>query len=180
MDLNKAVVVIDTYSHLLRTNYHKAMSPKTLNEAMEAAAAVVGVFKLLPCQEYQTKFYKTYPQVGHTLNQYYNDTLAFLLDGKRRLSGHEFYRDLFETYLKHYDDTKEFTGGESLGGKMLSAMLGVQGRMNNFGPSHQTLDVDTRLLSYADHELLSLWVTRKGGFIDMFDTLSNFTKLARP
>lgn len=180
MDLNNAMMIVEEYNHLLRTQYQKAMDPVVLDRALGAAALIMSLFRLIPAQESQSVFYSKHPHVGHTLNQYYNDTVAFLLDSKKRLSGHEFYRDLFETYVHSYSKTKDFDGGTSLGGKMLSAMLGIKGRMVNYGTTHQTIDVDCRLLSYADHELLSLWVTRKGGFIDLFDTLSNFIKLSRP
>lgn len=180
MDLNKACLELPRFKKLLETNTKEAFEPHNFNRGMEAAATIFKCFRVLAHPDSQKALYELNKHMALTLNSFYNETASFILDNKPRKSGLNFYLSLLEAYLDEIKASKTPRTSESLGGSILASMIGVRSIVRSRGDRHQAIDLDDRLLSYADHELFALYVTRKAGVIDMIDTLSIFLKIAHP
>ncbi|QXO09490.1 hypothetical protein pEaSNUABM11_00066 [Erwinia phage pEa_SNUABM_11] len=180
MDFNNAEQVLKTYMGKLAENPILVHDDKLIHDTLPAVAVILARFRLCSSSAVQEVLYDEYPQIGFTFNQFYNETVAFVLDGKRRDMSVGQWSVLMQQYMNDVHGTKYVRQTGSLGSRMMAASFGDSGKVRNLGPSHQTLTPDTRLLSYADHELLAQWLTRVNGLSDMVSSLAVFLKIARP
>lgn len=177
---NMAEKKIKNFMAIMTQNPVETQDDLLLHDTLEACAVVLPYFRMLGAQSVQDVLYDEYPQVGFTFNTFYNETVAFLLDGKRRSTSIGQWSVLMTSYMNDIRNTKtvEHTGG--LGSRLTAAAFGRAGKVRNMGSAHQTWKADSRLLSYADHELLARWMTRPNGLSDMISSLAVFLKIARP
>jgi len=180
MDFNNAEQAIKEYMDLLSQNAVLVHDDAVIHAVLPACAVVLARFRLCALQSVQEVLYDEYPQIGFTFNTFYNETVQFLLDGKRREISVGQYSILMQQYMNDVHGTKYVRQTGSLGSRMMAASFGDSGQVRNLGNAHQTQKPDTRLLSYADHELLAQWLTRVNGLSDMVSSLAVFLKIARP
>lgn len=179
-EFSVAVERIKSYMSILSKNPIDTHDDEVIHKTLEAAAVVLPYFRLMAADSLQQVLYDEYPQVGFTFNTFYNESVAFLLDGKRRNVTLGQWSTLLSSYMNDVRNTKnvEQTGG--LGSRLLAAAFGRRGTVRNMGSAHQSIECSKRLLSYADHELLARWMTRPNGLSDMISSLAVFLKIARP
>lgn len=179
-DFNLAEKKIKNFMAIMTQNPVDTHDDKLLHDTLEACAVVLPYFRMLGAQSVQDVLYDEYPQVGFTFNTFYNESVAFLLDGKRRSTSIGQWSVLMTSYMNDVHNTKsvEHTGG--LGSRLIAAAFGRAGKVRDMGKAHQSWTADARLLSYADHELLARWMTRPNGLSDMISSLAVFLKIARP
>lgn len=180
MDFNKGTEIINAYMAKLEQNPILTRDDEIIHEVIAAAAAILPRFKLMASVSVQQVLYDEFPQVGFTFNTFYNETVAFLLDGERRLTSIGQYSVIFAAYMNDIHGTKYVKQTGSLGSRMIASSFGDSGKVRTMGKAHQSLSPDVRLLSYADHELLARWLTRVNGLSDMISTLAVFLKITRP
>jgi hypothetical protein len=180
MDFNNAEQVIKTYMGKLSENPILVHDDSLIHETLPALAVVLPRFRLCAAPAVQQVLYDEFPQIGFTFNTFYNETVKFVLDGKRRDMSVGQWSVLMQQYMNDVHGTKFVRQTGSLGSRMMAASFGDSGKVRNLGASHQTLTPDNRLLSYADHELLAQWLTRVNGLSDMVSSLAVFLKIARP
>ncbi|HHS7556396.1 TPA: hypothetical protein ACTPQ1_004688 [Salmonella enterica] len=179
-NFNLAEKLIKNYMAKLTQNPVLVHDDELIHETLGAAAVVLPYFRLMAAESVQQVLYDEYPQVGFTFNTFYNETAAFLLDGKRRTVSTGQWSVLLVSYMNDVHSTKQVEHTGSLGSRLLAAAFGRSGSVRSMGKAHQTYQADTRLLSYADHELLARWMTRPNGLSDMISSLAVFLKIARP
>jgi len=180
MDFNNAERLIKDYMAKLTENPVSVHDDELIHTTLEAAAVILPYFKMMGAESLQQVLYDDYPQIGFTFNTFYNETVAFLMDGKRRDMNVGQWSVLIQQYMNDVRGTKNVRETGSLGSRMIAASYGKSGQVRNLGTAHQSLVADTRLISYADHELLARWMTRVNGVSDMFSSLAVFLKIARP
>lgn len=179
-DFNVAEQIIKRYMDALVKNPISVHDDGVIHGVLPAIAAVLPYFRLVSAEASQKVMYDEFPQIGFTFNTLYNETVAFVVDGKKRSTDLVTWSTLIATYMNDVRSTKYVRENGSLGARMISAAFGRSGTVRNMGTAHQSLTADQRLLSYADHELLARWLTRVNGLSDMVATLAVFLKLVRP
>jgi len=179
-DFNVAERLVKRYMAKLTENPTEVHDDDLIHETLTAAAVILPYFRLLGAESVQQVLYDEFPQIGFTFNTFYNETVAFVVDGKKRPTNVGTWSVLMSTYMNDVHGTKYVQEKGSLGSRMMSAAFGQAGKVRNMGTQHQTMQPDTRLLSYADHELLARWMTRTNGLSDMIMSLAVFLKIARP
>lgn len=180
MDYSKACRVIDDYMDKLAKSPLMVHDDNVIHGVLDAAAVVLPRFKLMCVELVQNVLYDDFKQLGFTFNSFYNETMAFVLDGKRRSMGTGNYSSIIQAYMNDIRSTTSAEDFGSLGMAILNSTFGRSGTVRSMGPVHQSIVPDVRALSYADHELLAQWITRVNGLSDMITTLSVFLKIARP
>lgn len=179
-DFNVSVELIKKYMAVLTENPVEVHDDEVIHGVLQAAAVVLPFFRLYGAESVQQVLYDEFPQIGFTFNTFYNETVSFVVDGKKRTTNVGTWSVLMQTYMNDVRSTKYVEEKGSLGSRMMSAAFGRSGRVRSMGKEHQTLQPDSRLLSYADHELLARWMTRTNGLSDMITSLAVFLKIARP
>lgn len=179
-DFNQAERQLKDYMDLLTQNPIMVHDDEVIHAVLPAVAVVLPYFRLAAAESVQQVLYDEYPQIGFTYNTFYNETVAFLLDGKRRTTTVGTWSVLMTSYMNDVRGTKYVEPNGSIGARMISAAFGRAGKVREFGKSLQSMQADQRLLSYADHELLARWMTRTNGLSDMITSLAVFLKIARP
>lgn len=180
MDWINAVECVGNYMEKLRAGPAAVRDDDITHEVIRAAAVILPRFRVVASEQFQTALYDEYPQIGFTFNTFFNETVAFVLDNKRRSVPLVSWSNLLTTYMRDVAGTKMVAENGSLGGRMLAATLGQAGTVRNLGKAHQSTVVDKRLLSYADHELLAKWLICRDGFADMVSSLAVFLVITRP
>lgn len=180
MDWIESVEILRNYMEKLNASPASVRDDNVVHLTLRAAAVVLQRWRLLAGDSVQEVMYAEYPQIGFTINSYYNETVAFVVDNKPRSTPLASWSTLIETYLRDLKGTEMVEDNQSIGGRLIAASFGRAGTVRNMGKSHQATVIDTRLLSYADHELLAQWLTRKDGFADMISTLAVFISITRP
>lgn len=179
-DFNVAERVIKNYMAKLTENAVLVHDDEVIHETLEAVAVILPYFKMMGAESVQQVLYDEFPQIGFTFNTFYNESVWFIIDGKRRSTNIGTFSVLMSSYMNDVRGTKYVEEKGSIGSRMISAAFGRAGKVREMGKEHQTMQTDTRLLSYADHELLARWMTRTNGLSDMITTLAVFLKIARP
>lgn len=179
-DYSAAVRVIDDYMEKLQKNPIMVHDDSVIHGVLAAAAVILPRFRLMCVESVQRVLYDDFKQLGYTFNAFYNETIAFVLDGKRRQSGTGSYASIIQAYLNDITSTMHADDFGSLGAAILNSTFGRSGTVRSMGPVNYSIKPDMRALSYADHELLAQWITRVNGLSDMVTSLSVFLKIARP
>lgn len=179
-DFNQAERILKLYMDKLNENPILVHDDELIHSTLPAVAVVLPYFRLAAAESVQQVLYDEYPQIGFTFNTFYNETVAFILDGKRRSTNVGTWSVLMSTYMRDVHGTKYVEETGSIGARMVSAAFGKAGQVRSMGKALQTMQPDLRLLSYADHELLARWMTRTNGLSDMITSLAVFLKIARP
>lgn len=180
MDYNKAALGIEHYMDLLRQNPIMVHDDEVIHHVLECSAVILPRFKLMCVDSVQNVLYDDFKQLGLTFNSFYNETMQFILDNKRRITATGTYSSLLTAYISDIEKTQHPADFGSIGQSILNGSFGRAGTVRSFGKAHQSTTVDKRALSYADHELLAQWITRVNGLSDMITSLSVFLKIARP
>lgn len=180
MTLIEAVESLHIYMEKLNAAPASVRDDETIHRMLQVAAVLLPRWRLLAAESVQEVMYTEYPQIGFTINSYYNETVAFLVENKARMTPLASWATLVSTYMRDVAGTTEVEKNASIGARLIAASFGRAGKVRDMGKSHQSTTVDKRLLSYADHELLALWLTRKDGFADMISTLAVFISITRP
>ena len=180
MDWIEAVETLRIYMEKLNASPASVRDDATVHKVLRACAVILPRWRMIGSQSVQDVMYAQYPQIGFTINSYYNESVAFIVENKRRSVPIVSWSHLIETYLRDVAGTTEVEKPGSLGARLLSAAYGRAGKVRDMGKPHQATGVDKRLLSYADHELLAQWLTRTDGFADMVSTLAVFISITRP
>lgn len=179
-DFNQAERLLKAYMDKLTQNPVLVHDDEVIHGVLPAVAVVLPYFRLAAAESVQQVLYDEYPQIGFTFNTFYNESVAFLLDGKRRTTTVGTFSVLLTSYMSDVRGTKYVQETGSIGARMVSAAFGKAGTVRDFGKQLQSMQADQRLLSYADHELLARWMTRTNGLSDMITSLAVFLKIARP
>jgi len=179
-DFNQAERILKAYMDMLNENPVLVHDDEIIHNTLPAVAIVLPYFRLVAAESVQQVLYDEYPQIGFTFNTFYNETVAFLLDGKRRTISVGTFSVLMSTYMRDVQGTKYVAEAGSIGARMVNAAFGKSGQVRSMGKAIQSMQPDLRLLSYADHELLARWMTRTNGLSDMITSLAVFLKIARP
>lgn len=179
-DFNQAERILKSYMDKLTQNPVLVHDDEVIHTVLPAVAVVLPYFRMTAAERVQQVLYDEYPQIGFTFNTFYNETVAFLLDGKRRSTTVGTWSVLMSSYMHDVQGTKYVEQTGSIGARMVSAAFGKAGKVREFGKALQSMQADQRLLSYADHELLARWMTRTNGLSDMITSLAVFLKIARP
>lgn len=180
MDFSHAAHRITRYMDKLAQNPIMVHDDEVIHDVLEACAVVLPRFKLMCVDSVQNVLYDGFEQIGFTFNTFYNETVAFVLDGKPRIMNTGTYSSIIQAYINDVASTQKSDDFGSLGMSILNSTFGRAGTVRSMGPVHQTRVVDQRALSYADHELLARWVTRVNGLSDMVTSLSVFLKITHP
>ena len=180
MTLIEATETLHIYMEKLNAAPAPVRDDDTVHNVLRAAAAILPRWRLLAAESVQEVMYTEYPQIGFTINSCYNETVAFLLENKPRCTPLACWATMMSTYMRDVAGTTEVEKNNSIGARLIAASFGRAGKVRDMGKSHQSTTIDKRLLSYADHELLALWMTRKDGFADMISTLAVFISITRP
>lgn len=180
MELIHAVRVIKNYMEKLRNNPVLVHDDAVIHEVLEACAVVLPRFRLMCVQNVQDVLYDGFEQIGFTFNSFYNETMAFVLDGKPRIMNTGTYSSILSAYINDVAGTQHAAQFGTLGASILNSTFGRAGTVRSYGPAHQCDKADTRALSYADHELLAQWLTRVNGLSDMVTSLAVLLKITHP
>lgn len=181
MERQEAVAIIDEYMDKQSKNPVYTHDDDMIRRVLKAAAVILPEFKLMSVDRVQSFLYDEYKQIGSTFNDLYNETAAFIIDGKRRNVDIANYAQMLNTYMRGLKSTEEVKDSGSISANTLNSIFGRSDSVKNYGSeAMQSITVDRRLLSYADHELLASWMTRRNGISDMINTLSVFLIITRP
>tara|TARA_Y100001956_G_scaffold20934_1_gene20546 strand:+ start:857 stop:1390 length:534 start_codon:yes stop_codon:yes gene_type:complete len=177
MDLNKAVVGVKQYRALPASKvdrHHETF------EFLSAANCLIPKFRMLASADVQKVLYDDYTQIGYTLNSFYNETVAFIVEGKRRQTSIQTWESIFQAYANDLSNVDAVKKDESLGAMILNSIFRRSGTVRNYGSEHQSVEVSEELLSYADHEVFDLWISRDNGISDMARAMSILLKFTHP
>lgn len=177
MDLNKSVLTVKQYRAL---SGNKAERHHETFEFLNAAVTLIPMFKMLASSNVQKVLYDDYGQIGYTLNTFYNETVALIVDGKRRSTSIQTWESIFQAYANDLSNVDSVKKDESLGAMILNSVFQRMGTVRNYGSEHQTVEVSEEILSYADHEVFDLWMSRDNGISDMARAMSILLKFTHP
>lgn len=180
MDLNKAVVGVKQFRDINNYSAGKSERHKETFEFLEAANKLIPLFKMLASSDVQKVLYDDYEQIGYTLNTFYNETVDFIVNGKRRATSIQTWESIFQAYANDLSNVDDVKKDESLGAMILNAVFNRTGTVRNYGSEHQSVEVTEELLSYADHEVFDLWISRDNGIPDMARAMSILLKFTHP
>lgn len=178
MDLAKHADVIRAYKLMLSNNPSKARTHDEVFTVLQSAAVLVPRFKMIANANVQSVLYDEYAHIAYTLNTFYNETIKFLVEGKKRSTNTHTWEGIFNAYISDHSKDGDIMKTTSIGATILNGATGVKSRIRNYGSSHQTMVANTALLSYADHEVFELWISQDNGVVDMVSSLAimlNFT-----
>lgn len=176
MDLNSAIEILR--GHETRGSY--GTRKVTTFETLEACNVVLPWFKQIASEQVQTVLYDEYKQIGFSLNSFYNETVEFIVRGKPRGMNISQWQSIMVAYandLKGVDKPKWDAAGVNM---LRTAWLGINGTVRDYGVAHQSSSVNSELLSYADHELFDLWISRPNGITDMARAMSIILYFTHP
>ena len=180
MDLNKAVAVVKAYRAVNSYSPGQSLRHRETFELLEASNKLMSNFKMLASQDVQKVLYDDYEQIGYTVNSFYNETVEFILRGKRRSVSIQSWESIFQAYANDLSGVDNIKKDESIGATILNATFSRLGTVRNYGTEHQSIEVSNELLSYADHEVFDLWITRDNGIPDMARAMSILLKFTHP
>lgn len=180
MEFVQAARRVENYMDKLLKNPVLVHDDVIIHDVLEAAAVILPRFKLMCVQDVQNVLYDGFEQIGFTFNSFYNETMAFVLDGKPRIMNTGTYSTILTAYVNDVAGTQKAAQFGTLGASILNSTFGRSGTVRSYGEVHQTDKVDKRALSYADHELLERWITRVNGLSDMVTSLAVFLKITHP
>lgn len=180
MDLLTAIRVVDEFSENKSHVVSKLSRDDQIHEAIEACSVLVGRFKAMALPNVQETIYSLVPDMCFTFNTFYNETVDFIIDAKPRKHLIVNWFTILNMYLNDLKSMKHLKDSGSLGANIMNATFGKAGEIAHMGTALQTTKVSTNLLSYADQDILYMWLRRKDGFNDMIKSISLFLKVARP
>lgn len=181
MERIEAVAIIDEYMHRQNVNPISVHDDYLIRKALKAASVLIPEFRAMCYANVQGFLYEEYRQIGSTFNDFYNETVAFIVDDKKRTVDIVNYASILNTYMRGLASTEHVLNSGSIAANTMNSIMGISGSVKNYGNNAlQSVNVDNRLLSYADHELLACWMTRRNGVSDMINSLSVFLIITRP
>lgn len=180
MDLNSATILVKEWLDECNTS---PVSAHRFNRELEVASAcnvLVAHFMSLADGEVQKVLYGEYKHVAFALNSFYNETVDFIAHGTERKTSLSTWQSIISSYARDITQADDTRYSQSLGSMILNATYGLRGVVRNYGTSIQSKTVNRDLLSYADHEVFELWISRTNGISDMARSLAVMLKFTHP